>query len=223
MAVGREGGEESRMARYTGPVCRLCRRFEEKLMLKGERCATPKCPVEKRSAAPIRRSRPRGGRNVISDRGLQLREKQKVRFSYGVLERQFRRFYAEAKRGSSTHGENLLVLLERRLDNVVYRLGFADSRAQARQVVCHGHIVVNGRKTDIPSFVVKAGDTIKWRDASTKNEYYKRVSEEVEDRLIPSWLSLDKETMTGTVMGLPTREDVEARFDEKTVVEYYSR
>jgi len=223
MAVGHEGGEESRMARYTGPVCRLCRRFEEKLMLKGERCATPKCPVEKRSAAPVRRYRGRGGRNVISDRGLQLREKQKVRFSYGVLERQFRRFYAEAKKGSSTHGENLLVLLERRLDNVVYRLGFADSRAQARQVVFHGHIVVNGRKTDIPSFIVKTGDTIKWRDASKNNEYYKRIAEEVEDRLVPSWLSLDKESMTGTMMSVPTREDVEARFDEKTVVEYYSR
>lgn len=192
-------------------------------MLKGERCATPKCPVEKRSAAPVRRSRGRRGRNVISDRGLQLREKQKVRFSYGVLERQFRRFYAEAKKGSSTHGENLLVLLERRLDNVVYRLGFADSRAQARQVVFHGHIVVNGRKTDIPSFIVKTGDIIKWRDASKNNEYYKRIAEEVEDRLVPSWLSLDKESMTGTMMSVPTREDVEARFDEKTVVEYYSR
>ncbi|MFU8796863.1 MAG: 30S ribosomal protein S4, partial [Dehalococcoidia bacterium] len=160
------------MARYTGPVCRRCRRFGEKLMLKGERCATPKCPVEKRTAAFSGRSRPRGRRNVISDRGLQLREKQKVRFSYGVLERQFRRFYADSKKGETTHGENLLVLLERRLDNAVYRLGFADSRAQARQVVRHGHIVVNGRKTDIPSFIIKAGDTIKWRDASTKNEYY---------------------------------------------------
>lgn len=223
MAADREAGEESRMARYTGPVCRLCRRFEDKLMLKGERCATPKCPLEKRSAAPSGRPRPRRGRNVISDRGLQLREKQKVRFSYGVLERQFRRFFQEAKKGPSTTGEHLLVLLERRLDNVVYRLGFADSRAQARQVVCHGHIVVNGRKTDIPSFLVKQGDTIRWRDASTKNEYYKRIAEEVEDRLIPTWLSLDKEGMIGTVASLPTREDVEARFNEKAVVEFYSR
>lgn len=192
-------------------------------MLKGERCATPKCPLEKRSAAPSGRPRPRRGRNVISDRGLQLREKQKVRFSYGVLERQFRRFFQEAKKSPSTTGEHLLVLLERRLDNVVYRLGFADSRAQARQVVCHGHIVVNGRKTDIPSFLVKLGDTIKWREASTKNEYYKRIAEEVEDGLIPNWLSLDKEGMTGTVVSLPTREDVEARFNEKAVVEFYSR
>lgn len=192
-------------------------------MLKGERCATPKCPLEKRSAAPPVRSRTRRGRNVISDRGLQLREKQKVRFSYGVLERQFRRFFQEAKKSTSTTGEQLLVLLERRLDNVVYRLGFADSRAQARQVVCHGHIVVNGRKTDIPSFLVKPGYSIKWREASTKNEYYKRIAEEVEDRLIPNWLSLDKEGMIGTVVSLPTREDVEARFNEKAVVEFYSR
>lgn len=222
MAVDRGGGEEYRMARYTGPVCRRCRRFGEKLMLKGERCATPKCPVEKRSAPAFGRSRPRR-RNVISDRGLQLREKQKVRFSYGVLERQFRRFFAEAKKGSETHGDNLLILLERRLDNVVYRLGFADSRAQARQVVGHGHITVNGRKTDIPSFIVKAGDTIKWRDASMKTEYYKRIVEEVEGRLIPNWLSLDKEGMTGTVASLPTKDDVEPRFNEKAVVGFYSR
>jgi len=192
-------------------------------MLKGERCATPKCAVEKRSAAPTGRSRTRRGRNVISDRGLQLREKQKVRFSYGVLERQFRRVFAEAKKGSDTHGENLLTLLERRLDNVVYRLGFADSRPQARQVVCHGHITVNGRKTDIPSFIVKAGDIIRWRDASVKTEYYKRIAEEVEGRLIPNWLSLDKEGMTGTVSSLPSRDDVEPRFNEKAVVEFYSR
>jgi small subunit ribosomal protein S4 len=191
-------------------------------MLKGERCATPKCPVEKRSAPAFGRSKGRR-RNVISDRGLQLREKQKVRYSYGVLERQFRRFFAEAKKGSETHGDNLLILLERRLDNVVYRLGFADSRAQARQVVCHGHIAVNGRKTDIPSFIVKAGDIIKWRDASMKTEYYKRIVEEVEGRLIPNWLSLDKEGMAGTVAGLPTKDDVEPRFNEKAVVGFYSR
>lgn len=191
-------------------------------MLKGERCSTPKCPLEKRSVPPggSRKSR---RRNVISDRGVQLREKQKARFSYGVLERQFRRFFAEARRGSSTAGENLLILLERRLDNVVYRLGFADSRAQARQVVGHGHITVNGRKTDIPSFLVKSGDTIKWRDASTKTEYYKRVAEEIEGKVIPSWLSLDKESMTGRVVNLPAKEDTEAGLNEKAIVEYYSR
>ena len=191
-------------------------------MLKGERCPTPKCPLEKRNVRPGGRSRTRR-RTVISDRGLQLREKQKVRFSYGVLERQFRRFFVEAKKGPSTTGENLLVLLERRLDNVVYRLGFADSRPQARQIVRHGHIAVNGQKTDIPSFLVKSGDVIQWREGSTKTEYYKRLAEQIEEKLIPSWLSLDKESMTGRVLNLPGKDDIEARFNEKAVVQYYSR
>lgn len=210
------------MARYTGPACRLCRRFEVKLMLKGERCPTPKCPLEKRNVPPGGRSLSRR-RSRISDRGLQLREKQKVRFCYGVLERQFRRFFSEAKKGHGTTGDNFLILLERRLDNVVYRLGFADSRAQARQIVRHGHIVVNGRKTDIPSFLVKSGDVIKWRDASTKTEYYKRVAEEIEGKFVPSWLSLDKESMTGRVLNLPGKDDIEAVFNAKAIVEYYSR
>ena len=210
------------MARYTGPVCRLCRRFEVKLMLKGERCSTPKCPLAKRNVLPGGHP-PARWRNRISDRGLQLREKQKVRFCYGVLERQFRRFFSEAKKGPSTTGDNLLILLERRLDNVLYRLGFADSRAQARQIVRHGHIVVNGRKTDIPSFLVKAGDIVKWRDASKKTEYYKRVAEEIEEKFVPRWLSLDKENMTGRVLNLPGKDDIEAGFNAKAVVEYYSR
>ena len=210
------------MARYTGPVCRLCRRFDDKLMLKGEKCSTPKCPLEKRNTPPGGRplGRRRGGG---SERGLQLREKQKVRFSYGVLERQFRRFFVEAKKGPSKTGENLLILLERRLDNVIYRLGFADSRAQARQIVRHGHIMVNGRKTDIPSFLVKSGDVVRWRETSTKTEYYKRVTEEIEEKLIPNWLSLDKESMTGRVLNLPGKDDIEAGFNEKAIVEYYSR
>jgi small subunit ribosomal protein S4 len=191
-------------------------------MLKGERCSTPKCPVEKRNVPPGGSPKTRR-RKVISDRGVQLREKQKARYSYGVLERQFRRFYVEAKRGSTTAGENLLVLLERRLDNVVYRLGFADSRAQARQVVRHGHISVNGRKTDIPSFIVRAGDTIEWRDASRKTEYYKRIVEEIEGKVIPLWLSLDKDNMKGGVLNLPGKDDTEAVLNEKAIVEYYSR
>jgi len=222
MAAVREGGEEYKMARYTGPVCRLCRRFGDKLMLKGERCSTPKCPLEKRSTPPGRRPVARW-RSRISERGIQLREKQKLRFSYGILERQFRRFFAEWKKGSGTTGENLLVLLERRLDNVVYRLGFADSRAQARQIVRHGHIMVNDRKTDIPSFLVKSGDVIKWREASKKTEYYKRVAEEVEEKVIPDWLSLDKESMTGRVLNLPGKDDIELGFNQKAIVEYYSR
>ena len=222
MAAAREGGEEYKVARYTGPACRLCRRFGDKLMLKGEKCSTPKCPLEKRNTPPGGRplGRRRGG---LSERGLQLREKQKVRFSYGVLERQFRRFFVEAKKGPSNTGENLLILLERRLDNVIYRLGFADSRAQARQIVRHGHIMVNGHKTDIPSFLVKSGDVFRWREASTKTEYYKRVTEEMEEKLIPNWLSLDKESMTGRVLNLPGKDDIEAGFNEKAIVEYYSR
>ena len=210
------------MARYIGPACRLCRRLGDKLMLKGEKCPTPKCPLEKRNTPPGEHSQTRR-RSRISDRGLQLREKQKLRFSYGVMERQFRRFFAQAKKSSSATGENLLILLERRLDNVVYRLGFADSRAQARQIVRHGHILVNGHKTDIPSFLVKSGDIIKWREASTKTEYYKRVAGEIEERFISNWLSLDKESMTGRVLDLPGRDDLEVRFNKKAVVEYYSR
>ena len=222
MAVVRGGGEEHKMGRYTGPVCRLCRRFGDKLMLKGEKCATPQCPLEKRNAPPggQRTTRRRRG---ISDRGIQLREKQKVRISYGMLERQFRRVFAEAKKSPSATGENLLILLERRLDNAVYRLGFADSRSQARQIVRHGHINVNDRKTDIPSRLVKSGDVIKWREVSKKTEYYKRVAEEVEGKIIPNWLGLDKESMTGRVLNLPGKDDIEAGFDEKAVVEYYSR
>jgi len=211
------------MARYTGPTCRLCRRFGDKLMLKGEKCSTPKCPLEKRNSPPGG-GRPRSrGRSGISDRGLQLREKQKLRFSYGVLERQFRKFFNEAKKSPGATGETLLMLLERRLDNVVYRLGFADSRAQARQIVRHGHIMVNGRKTDIPSFFVKSGDVVKWREESTKTEYYKRLAEEIEDKFIPDWLSLDKESVTGRVLNLPGKDDIELGFNEKAIVEYYSR
>jgi small subunit ribosomal protein S4 len=131
--------------------------------------------------------------------------------------------FAEAKKSPSATGENLLILLERRLDNVIYRLGFADSRAQARQIVLHGHIMVNGRKTDIPSFLVKSGDVIQWREVSTKNEYYKRVAEEVEEKTVSSWLSLDKESMTGKVLNLPGKDDIEFGFNEKAIVEYYSR
>jgi small subunit ribosomal protein S4 len=191
-------------------------------MLKGEKCATPKCPVEKRNTPPGEHP-PRRGRGGASDRGLQLRAKQRLRFSYGVLERQFRRFFEEAKKRPGATGETLLILLERRLDNVVYRLGFADSHAQARQVVGHGHIMVNGRRTNIPSFLVKSGDVIKWCEPSKKTEYYKRLAEGIEGKFIPNWLSLDKESMTGRVLNVPGKDDLEAKFDMKAVVEYYSR
>ncbi len=207
------------MARYTGPVCRLCRRQGEKLMLKGERCIL-KCTLDRRHLPPGQQ-RPR--RRKISDRGLQLREKQKVRHSYGVLERQFRRHFAEAEKRPGITGENLLQILEMRLDNVVYRLGFADSRRQARQLVRHGHITLNGLKTDIPSCAVKPGDVIAWRQRSTNTEYYRRLVERIQDKVVPQWLSLDAENLSGQVLALPGRSDIDLRIDEKAVVEYYSR
>jgi len=162
-------------------------------------------------------------RRRVSDRGLQLIEKQKARYTYGVLERQFRRSFAQAERQAGITGENLQVLLERRLDNVVYRLGFADSRAQARQLVQHGHIMLNGRKTDIPSCLVKEEDTIGWKESSSKTEYYKQLAEGIESRSIASWLSLDRENLVGQVLSLPTPDEIGAKFDAKAIVEYYSR
>ncbi len=208
------------MARYTAAVCRLCRRTGEKLMLKGGKCIT-KCTLDKRSKPPGQQTSRR--RQRISERGLQLREKQKARYSYGLMERQFKRLFTEASRQSGITGENLLVLLERRLDNVVYRLGFADSRAQARQLVRHGHILLNGHKTNIPSCLVKESDTIGWRVASTKTEYYEQLLKSIESKSVLIWLSLDKQNMVGQVLSLPTPDEVEAKFDDKAIVEYYSR
>lgn len=208
------------MARYTAAVCRLCRRSGDKLMLKGDKCIT-KCTLDKRPKPPG----PQLGRRRrrISDRGLQLREKQKLRYSYGMLEKQFRRFFTEAGRQSGITGENLLVLLERRLDNVIYRLGFADSRTQARQLVQHGHILLNGRKTNIPSCLVKEGDAITWHDRSKKNQYYKQRIQSISGQVIAGWLSLDKQKLSGQVLSLPTPDDVEIKFDVASVVEHYSR
>jgi len=208
------------MARYTGAVCRLCRRSGEKLFLKGDRCFTPKCGVDKRPKPP---GQPLRRRPKLSDRGLQLREKQKARYSYGIMERQFRRLFRQAERQAGITGDNLLVMLERRLDNIVYRLGFADSRAQARQLVRHGHITLNGQRTNIPSALVKEGDTISWRKESAKSEYYQQLAQRIESKSVPGWLSLDKKNMVGQVLSLPTPGDVEALFDGKTITEYYSR
>jgi small subunit ribosomal protein S4 len=208
------------MARYTGPVCRLCRRLGDKLYLKGEKCFTPKCPFEKRPFAPGQRST---RRRKVSDRGLQLREKQRGRVIYGVLERQFQKYYEEAVRRHGVTGENLLRTLELRLDNVVFRLGFADSRAQARQVVLHGHIAVNGRKSAIPSHVLKVGDVVSLTQRGSKSEYFKMVGEQIASKSIPSWLSLDTAAMTGRILSLPEVEEIGAKFNPATIVEYYSR
>ena len=204
------------MGRYTEAVCKLYRRCNEKLMLKGSRCLTPKCAIDSRK--PVR-----GRRRRVSDRGLQLIEKQKARYTYGVLERQFKRTFTQAERQQGITGENLQVLLERRLDNVVYRLGFADSRSQARQLVQHGHIMLNGRKTNIPSCLVKEGDTIGCKENSMKKEYFKQLAEEIESKSLAGWLSLDRKNLVGQVLSLPTPDEIGATWDGKAIVEYYSR
>jgi small subunit ribosomal protein S4 len=208
------------MARYTGSVCRLCRRSGEKLMLKGDRCYGPKCALDRRNKPPG----PHGvSRRRMSDRGVQLREKQKAKYGYGLFERQFKRFFAEAEKKGGVTGDNLVLLLERRLDNVIYRLGFADSRAQARQIVLHGHIMVNDKKVNVPSYLIKVGDVIKWRDGSKKTEYYKILVESIKARTVPAWLNLDKENIVGQVISMPSAEVVEAKFEPTSVVEWYSR
>ena len=212
------------MARYTGPVCKLCRREGEKLFLKGSRCLTPKCAIERRSYPPGqhgRESQFRRGR--ASDYLLQLREKQKVRRIYGVYERQFSNYFRKAEQRSGLTGSNLLILLESRLDNVVYRLGLADSRAQARQLVGHGHIMLNERKTNVPSALVKAGDSVSVRPQSTRLNYFKALRQELDDGQVPRWLQLDANNMSATVAQLPIREDIDVSLNEQLVVEYYSR
>ena len=208
------------MARFTGPICRLCRRSGDKLMLKGDRCASPKCAMERRSKPPGPHVTQR---RRLSDRGIQLREKQKAKYVYGLYERQFKQFFQRAERKAGITGENLLVLLERRLDNIVYRLGFADSHAQARQLTSHGHIMVNGHRTDVPSCLVKEGDAISWRQGSTKTEYHKTLLESIKAKTVPAWLNLDRENLVGKVVSLPTPEDIEAKFQVKSIIEYYSR
>ncbi len=207
------------MARYIGPACRVCRRVGEKLMIRGGRCLTPKCGLERRGKPPGQST----GRRRLSDRGTQLREKQKARYTYGILERQFKRFFEMAERQGGVTGDNLLVLLERRLDNVVYRLGFADSIPQARQIVQHGHIMLNGHRADIPSMIVKEGDAISWRPGSTKTEYYKQMAQSIESKAVPNWLSLDRQNLAGRVVSLPTPDEIQVTFSAKSIVEYYSR
>jgi len=209
------------MARYTGPACRICRSQGDKLMLKGDKCFTPKCPVEKRHTPPGQHSTAR--RKKVSEYSLQLKEKQRARYIYGVLERQFRKHFAEAERLPGLSGENLLQILEMRLDNVAYRLGFADSRRQARQIVLHGHLTVKGHVTDIPSYQVKVGDVISWKEGSTKLALYQVVVKNIESKTIPSWLSLDRDTMSGRVIAKPSRSDIESTIDERLIVAFYSR
>ena len=211
------------MARYTDSVCKLCRREGEKLFLKGERCFSPKCAFERRPYPGGMHGRQTKFRRKVSDFSLQLRAKQKARRVYGVYERQFRRYFDRAQRQKGLTGTNLLVLLESRLDNVVYRLKFADSRAQARQLVRHGHLDVNGRRTDIPSYLVKPGDVISVRDLSRQKAYFKEMPQVLEGGQVPPWLRLDAAGLTGAVIATPSRDDIGATLNEQLIVEYYSR
>jgi small subunit ribosomal protein S4 len=208
------------MGRYTGPSCRLCRRAGEKLFLKGERCFTPRCAVERRRSTPgdqpLRRRRP-------SDYGIHLLEKQKAKYIYGVLESQFRRYMTEAFNAPGITGLNLLRALERRLDNVIFLLGFAESRKQARQMVMHGHFMVNGKKTDIPSYQIKVGDFIVWKESTKSTDFFKERTDGIPKRPVPTWLELDPTEMTGRVASLPADEDLQQSIDSRLIVEFYSR
>ncbi len=207
------------MARYTGSVCRLCRREGCKLFLKGDRCYSGKCSYVKRPQAPGVQSK---SRKKVSEYGIQLREKQKVKRAYGMLESQFEKYYGIAERMKGKTGENLLQLLESRLDNVVYRLGLGDSRAQARQIVLHGHILVNGKKVDIPSFIVSSGDEITVKKKLADTDKFKEIRES-EARPMPSWLNMDNANLTGRVVAAPAREDIDLTIEEHLIVEYYSK
>ncbi|MEN3038180.1 MAG: 30S ribosomal protein S4 [Candidatus Kryptonium sp.] len=209
------------MGRYTGPVCRLCRRERMKLYLKGEKCYTEKCPLEKKNYppgqhGPLRRAR-------LSEYGIQLREKQKLRRIYGVLERQFRRYFEMATRQKGKTGENLVKILERRLDNVVYRLGFASSRKAARQLVKHRHILVNGKVVDIPSYLVEPGDEIRVRDKSKELEIIHNSLKRVTETSLVPWLQLNKATLSGVFMYIPERSEIPLNVNEQLIVELYSK
>jgi small subunit ribosomal protein S4 len=208
------------MARYRGPACRLCRREAQKLFLKGDRCYSEKCSVERRAYPPGQHGQ---GRPRFSDYGVQLREKQKVKRMYGLVEKQFAQTVARASRMRGRSGENLLSLLERRLDNVVFRMGFATSRSEARQLVKHGHFLLNGQKATIPSLSVKPGMKIQVREKSREIARIAGALETLEGRAVPQWIEIDKEQFEGTVKALPVREDITMPIEEQLIVELYSR
>lgn len=209
------------MSRYTGPVCKLCRRESQKLFLKGERCLTPKCALEKRNFPPGQHGNSR--QRKMSQYAIQLREKQKLRRTYGVTERVFRNYFAKATKQEGIAGENFLRILERRLDNVVYRLGLAPSRPAARQLVAHGNVKVNGRKVDIPSFLVKKDMEISVNDQLANNTLVVESLEHARVRHVPAWLQLDENSAKGKVLALPNRSEITTEINEQVVVEFYSR
>lgn len=208
------------MARYTGPVCKLCRREGTKLFLKGERCMTGKCALDRRSTVPGQHG---AANKKMKEYGTQMREKQKAKRYYGVLERQFKNYFEEADRKEGMTGENLLKLLERRLDNVVYRMGMAESRKEARQLVLHAHFLLNGKKVSIPSMLVRVGDVVTIADASKDLTKIKELVECIDTKISPKWLEVDKENIKAKVIALPEREDIDFPFEEQLIVELYSK
>ena len=208
------------MARYTGPACKLCRREGKKLYLKGERCTSGKCALDRRSTAPGQHG---AAKKKMGEYGVQLREKQSTRRYYGVLEKQFKNYYEEAARKEGMTGENLLVLLERRLDNTVYRMGLAESHRDARQLVLHAHFTLNGKKVNIPSILVKPGDVISVKESSRDSAKIKGLAEALESKTAPKWLDVDKTNLTAKVVSFPAREDIDFDFNEQLIVELYSK
>ncbi|OGW39907.1 MAG: 30S ribosomal protein S4 [Nitrospirae bacterium RBG_13_39_12] len=208
------------MARYTGALCRICRREGEKLFLKGDRCYTDKCAVDRRKYPPGQHGQ---GYRKLSDYGFQLREKQKVRKIYGLLERQFRRYFYEAERRKGITGEILLQLIERRLDNIVYRMGFAPNRRRARQIISHGHILVNSKKVNLPSYTVKGGDLVSVKESSREMPEIIESISKVEHRGIPAWVEIDSVNLIGKVLHIPSRDEIQLPVQEQLIVELYSK
>ena len=208
------------MARYTGPACKLCRREGTKLFLKGDRCLSGKCAIDRRNTAPGQHG---AAKKKLREYGMQLREKEKTKRYYGVLERQFVNYFEEADRTKGMTGENLICLLERRLDNVVYRMGMAASRKEARQLVLHGHFTLNGKNVNIPSLIVKAGDVISVKESSRASVKIKALAEELATKSAPKWLDVDKNGLSVKVATLPARDDVDFEFNEQLIVELYSK
>ena len=208
------------MARYTGPACKLCRREGKKLYLKGERCTSGKCALDRRSTAPGQHG---AAKKKMGEYGVQLREKQATRRYYGVLEKQFKNYYEEAARKEGMTGENLLILLERRLDNTVFRMGLAESHREARQLVLHAHFTLNGKKVNIPSILVKPGDVIAVKESSRDSAKVKALAEALESKTAPKWLDVDKTNLTAKVVSFPAREDIDYDFNEQLIVELYSK
>ena len=208
------------MARYTGPACKLCRREGKKLYLKGERCTSGKCALERRNTAPGQHG---AAKKKMGEYGMQLREKQTTRRYYGVLERQFKNYYEEAARKEGMTGENLLILLERRLDNTVFRMGLAESHKEARQLVLHAHFTLNGKKVNVPSILVKPGDVVAVKESSRASAKFKALAEALESKNAPKWLDVDKTNLQAKVVSFPAREDIDFDFNEQLIVELYSK